>query len=57
MADVPFHATRMGQKFYDHTMPGLVQELARIAEALEKLAPETDHQGTEEPGSVPDDLG
>jgi len=32
-----FFETRMGQKFYDVTMPGLVSELARLNALLEKL--------------------
>ena len=27
MSDVPFHATRMGQRFFEATMPELVAEL------------------------------
>jgi len=38
MGDVPFHATRMGQKYYEHTLPRLIELLERIAAALEALA-------------------
>ena len=39
MGDVEFHQTRMGRTFYEHTMPELARQLARIASALETLAP------------------
>ena len=45
MSDVPFHATRMGQKFYEHTLPRLVEQLERIAAALEKLAERDGDEG------------
>ncbi len=38
MNDVPFHLTRMGQRFYEHTMPRLVEELAKLNERLAELA-------------------
>ena len=30
MTDVPFHATRMGQRFYEHTVPELARQLSRL---------------------------
>ena len=30
-----FFQTRMGQKFYEHTLPELVKQIARVADALE----------------------
>ncbi len=33
-----FYRTRMGQQFYEVTMPGLVRELARLNANLERLA-------------------
>jgi hypothetical protein len=36
--DTPFRQTRMGQAFYERTMPALVRELARLADAMERLA-------------------
>ena len=37
MSEVPFHATRMGQRFYEHTVPELVRQLQRLNENLERL--------------------
>jgi hypothetical protein len=37
MNDVPFHATRMGQQYYERTLPELVRQIARLAEAVERL--------------------
>jgi len=34
----PFHATRRGATFFDHTMPSLVAEIARLNETLERIA-------------------
>lgn len=36
MSEVPFHSTRMGQRFFEHTMPELVRQLLRLNENLEK---------------------
>jgi len=35
--DIPFHATRMGQQFYERTLPELVRQVARLADAVERL--------------------
>lgn len=32
-----FHRTRMGQEFFNNTMPGLVKQLKRLNDNLEKL--------------------
>ena len=37
MNDVPFHATRMGQRFYERTLPELVRQIERLNELLEKV--------------------
>ena len=37
-----FYKTRMGQTFYEHTMPELVKQLARLNENLERLARKQD---------------
>lgn len=37
MSDAPFHRTYMGQRFYEATMPGLVRQLARLNDNLERL--------------------
>ena len=33
-----FHETRMGLRFYEHTLPELVRQLTRLNENLERLA-------------------
>ena len=33
-----FHETRMGVRFYEHTLPELVRQLTRLNENLERLA-------------------
>ena len=38
MSEVPFHATRMGARFYEHTVPELVKQITRLADALERIA-------------------
>ena len=37
MSEVPFHATRMGQRFYEHTVPELVRQIALLNENIERL--------------------
>ena len=37
MTDVPFHATRMGLRFYEHTVPELARQLSRLNDNLERL--------------------
>ena len=37
MSDIPFYRTQMGHRFYDHTVPELARNLARIADLLERL--------------------
>jgi hypothetical protein len=37
MSDVPFHTTRMGQRFYEATLPALVREVELLNENLERL--------------------
>jgi len=36
MSDVPFHRTQMGHRFFEHTMPELVRQLARLNDLLER---------------------
>ena len=44
MSETPFFKTRMGHRFYESTMPALVEELQRINENLERLATLLDRQ-------------
>ena len=39
MSETPFFRTRMGQRFYERTMPELVRQLERLNELLERLVP------------------
>lgn len=32
----PFHQTRMGQRYYEHTVPELVRQLTRLNDLLER---------------------
>ena len=35
---IDFYQTRMGRTFYDHTMPTIAKELARLNDQLERIA-------------------
>lgn len=48
-SNVPFHATRMGSRFYESTMPALVRQLTRLIDNLERLL------ALAEPGKPPED--
>ena len=37
MNDTPFFKTRMGHRFYEHTVPELVRQITRLNELLERL--------------------
>ena len=45
MSDVPFHRTQMGHRFYDHTVPELARNLARVADLLERLVVTLERNG------------
>ena len=36
MSETTFYKTRMGQRYYEHTMPELVKQLERLNELLER---------------------
>jgi hypothetical protein len=38
MTDVPFYRTQMGHRFYEHTLPELARQIARVADQLERIA-------------------
>ena len=38
MSETPFYRTRMGQAFYERTVPELVKQLGRLNDLLERLA-------------------
>ena len=48
MSEVPFYLTRMGHTFYGHTLPELVKQITRLADALERLA-DADPERADEP--------
>ena len=37
MNETPFYKTRMGQRFYERTLPELVKQLERLNKLLERL--------------------
>lgn len=37
MADIQFFQTRMGQRFYESTLPELVRQITRLNDLLEQL--------------------
>ena len=48
MSETPFYKTRMGQQFYDRTVPALVKQLERLNELLERLVDQRqDREDTE----------
>ncbi len=47
MNETPFFLTRMGQRFYEHTMPELVRQLERLNELLERLVAAQERQRQE----------
>ena len=48
MNEMPFFKTRMGQVFYERTMPELVKQIARLNELLEQLVRQLDPTGEED---------
>lgn len=45
MTEIPFHATPMGRRYYEATLPSLVGELARINATLVDLVEVLDRNG------------
>ncbi len=48
MSETPFFKTRMGQQFYERTMPELAKQIARLNELLEQLVRQLDPTGEED---------
>ena len=48
MSETPFYKTRMGHKFYDATMPKLVEQLTRMNDLLERLIQQQRQEGQDE---------
>ena len=38
MSDMHFYLTKAGRRYYDVTLPELVRQITRIADALERIA-------------------
>jgi hypothetical protein len=54
MSGAPFFQTRMGQRFYEHTMPELVRQLTRLNDLLETAAVQPDRpERTDDHGREP----
>ena len=45
MSDVEFYQTRAGRTYYEKTLPELVEQLRRLAEAMERLVAQKDLDG------------
>ena len=45
MSETPFHQTRMGHRFYESTMPNLVQQLTRLNDLLQRLVEHLERDG------------
>ena len=44
MTDVPFHLTLMGKRYYEATLPALVEAIDRLNANLERIAARLDRQ-------------
>ena len=45
MNDVPFYRTKMGHRFYEHTVPELVRQLERLNELLAQISAGLERKG------------
>ena len=50
MSEIPFYKTRMGQQFYDRTIPELVKQLERLNDLLERVVARPGDQPEADPG-------
>lgn len=61
MTQIQFHETYMGAQFYRKTLPDLVKQLTRVADAMERLAATAeagaDAQGPDSQGPNDSDEG
>ena len=48
MSDVPFHLTRGGRTFYEHTLPEIARQLALLNETLARIAVALEARGPNE---------
>ena len=42
MSDAPFHLTLMGKRFFESTMPALVEAIEKLNQNLERMAARLD---------------
>ena len=49
MSEVPFHLTLMGRRFYEATMPALVEAIERLNRNLERLSTTGGQRGENPP--------
>ena len=54
MSDVPFHLTVMGRRFYEVTMPALVEAIERLNRNLERAVSPTATSASESPVAPPE---
>jgi hypothetical protein len=54
MNDVPFHLTVMGRRFYEVTMPALVEAIERLNRNLERATTPTATIASESPVAPPE---
>ena len=48
MSETPFFKTRMGQRYYEHTLPELVRQLERLNQNFERLTSASRFEDAEE---------
>ena len=54
MNDIPFHLTVMGRRFYEVTMPALVEAIERLNRNLERSAAPTATSASASPAAPPE---
>jgi len=54
MSEAPFHRTRMGARFYESTVPRLIDAIERLAAALERIADSQVRAGQPQPSDRKD---
>ena len=52
MGDVPFHLTVMGRRFYEYTMPAIVEAIERLNANLERAPRQPQDHATMQPNST-----
>ena len=52
MSDIPFHHTVAGHRFFEHQLPDLIRQLARIADQLERLQKQAAQQAPQPQGEA-----